>query len=322
MTLMGRGAFSDLEPMSLGMLGMHGTVYANYAVQECDLLIAIGARFDDRVTGHIAKFAPKAKHIHIDIDPAEIGKNVKIDIPIVGDIKNVLRELNTKISSKDDHGAWVAQIEEWKRKYPLSYKKNGELKPEYVIEQIYEIAGKNAIITTEVGQHQMWTSMYYKFTEPRTFVTSGGLGTMGFGLPASIGAQIGRPDKTVFDISGDGSLFMNIQELVTAVNNKLPIKIAVLNNSYLGMVRQWQEILYSKRYSSVDIENNPDLCKVAEAFGCAAIRIDKPEDVKKAIEDSLKITDRPTLLDFHVTKEENVLPFVPPGQALNEMLVD
>jgi acetolactate synthase I/II/III large subunit len=321
-TLMGRGSFSDLEPLSLGMLGMHGTVYANYAVQECDLLIAIGARFDDRVTGHIAKFAPKAKHIHIDIDPAEIGKNVKIDIPIVGDIRTVLKELNIKLAGKDDHNAWLAQIEEWKKKYPLSYKKDNGLKPQYIIEQIYEIAGKNAIIATEVGQHQMWASMFYKFTEPRSFVTSGGLGTMGFGLPASIGAQVGRPDKVVFDISGDGSIFMNIQELVTAVNNKLPIKIAVLNNSYLGMVRQWQEILYDKRYSSVDIESNPDLCKVAEAFGCATIRIDKAEDVKAAIEKSLTITDRPTLLDFHVAKEENVLPFVPPGQALNEMLVD
>jgi acetolactate synthase-1/2/3 large subunit len=321
-TLMGRGVFPDTNELSLGMLGMHGTVYANYAVQECDLLIAIGARFDDRVTGHIAKFAPKAKHIHIDIDPAEIGKNVKIDIPIVGDIKTVLKELVLKAEAPDAHGPWREQILEWKKKYPLSYKKNGGIKPEYVIEQIYEITKGDAIITTEVGQHQMWASMYYKFTKPRTFITSGGLGTMGYGLPAAIGAQIACPDKVVFDIAGDGSIQMNIQELTTAVNNKLPIKIAVINNSYLGMVRQWQELLYGKRYSQVDLEKNPDLVKIAEAYGAAGIRVTRPEEIRPAIEESLRIKDRPTLIDFAVAREENVMPFVPPGQALNEMLVD
>jgi len=321
-TLMGRGVFPDTNELSLGMLGMHGTVYANYAVQECDLLIAIGARFDDRVTGHIAKFAPKAKHIHIDIDPAEIGKNVKIDIPIVGDIKTVLKELVLKAEAPDAHGPWREQILEWKKKYPLSYKKNGGIKPEYVIEQIYEITKGDAIITTEVGQHQMWASMYYKFTKPRTFITSGGLGTMGYGFPAAIGAQIACPDKVVFDIAGDGSIQMNIQELTTAVNNKLPIKIAVINNSYLGMVRQWQELLYGKRYSQVDLEKNPDLVKIAEAYGAAGIRVTRPEEIRPAIEESLRIKDRPTLIDFAVAREENVMPFVPPGQALNEMLVD
>ena len=321
-TLMGRGAFPDTNELSLGMLGMHGTVYANYAVQECDLLIAIGARFDDRVTGHIAKFAPKAKHIHIDIDPAEIGKNVKINIPIVGDIKTVLKELVVKAEAHDAHAPWREQIMEWKKKYPLSYKKNGGIKPEYVIEQIYEITKGDAIITTEVGQHQMWASMYYKFTKPRTFITSGGLGTMGYGFPAAIGAQIACPDKVVFDIAGDGSIQMNIQEMTTAVNNKLPVKIAVINNSYLGMVRQWQELLYGKRYSQVDLEKNPDLVKIAEAYGAAGIRVTKLEEIRPAIEESLKIKDRPTLIDFVVAREENVMPFVPPGQALNEMLVD
>jgi acetolactate synthase I/II/III large subunit len=321
-TLMGMGAFPGTDPLCLGMLGMHGTVYANYSVQECDLLIAVGARFDDRVTAHIARFAPKAKHIQIDIDPAEIGKNVRIDIPIVGDIKTVLKVLVEQVSAKDNHAQWLEQIEEWKKKYPLSYKKNGELKPEYVIEQIYEATKGDAIITTEVGQHQMWTAMYYKFIKPRTLITSGGMGTMGYGFPAAIGAQMGCPDKVVFDIAGDGSILMNIQEMVTAVNYKVPVKIAVLNNGYLGMVRQWQELLYGKRYSAVDLEQNADLVKVAEAFGAAAIRVTKPEEVKPAIEESLKIKDRPTLIDFKVAREENVLPFVPPGQALNEMLVD
>ena len=321
-TLMGMGAFPGTDKFCLGMLGMHGTVYANYSVQECDLLIAVGARFDDRVTAHIAKFAPKAKHIQIDIDPAEIGKNVRIDIPIVGDIKTVLKVLIGKLSAKENHTQWLEQIEEWKKKYPLSYKKDGTLKPEYVIEQIYEITKGDAIITTEVGQNQMWTAMYYKFIKPRTLITSGGLGTMGYGFPAAIGAQMGCPDKVVFDIAGDGSILMNIQEMVTAVNYKVPVKIAVLNNGYLGMVRQWQELLYGKRYSAVDLEHNADLVKVAEAFGAAAIRVTKPEEVKPAIEESLKIKDRPTLIDFKVAREENVLPFVPPGQALNEMLVD
>jgi acetolactate synthase-1/2/3 large subunit len=321
-TLLGKGGFPETNKLSLGMPGMHGTVYANYSIQECDLLIAIGARFDDRVTGHIEKFAPKAKHIHIDIDPAEIGKNVKIDIPIVGDVKTVLKALIEKSAVKDDHAPWLAQVEEWKNKYPLSYKKTNEIKPEYVVEQIYEATKGEAIIATEVGQNQMWASQYYKFTKPRTMISSGGLGTMGYGMPAAIGAQVGCPDKIVFDIAGDGSIQMNIQELTTAVNNKLPIKIAVLDNAYLGMVRQWQELLHGKRYSSVDLEANPDLVKVAEAYGVKAIRVTKIEEVRPAIEESLAVKDRPTLIDFKVAREENVYPFVPAGQAINEMLVD
>ena len=321
-TLLGKGGFPETHKLSLGMPGMHGTVYANYSIQECDLLIAIGARFDDRVTGHIEKFAPKARHIHIDIDPAEIGKNVKIDIPIVGDVKTVLKALIEKVPAKDDHAPWLAQVEEWKNKYPLSYKKTDEIKPEYVVEQIYEATKGEAIITTEVGQNQMWASQYYKFTKPRTMISSGGLGTMGYGMPAAIGAQVGCPDKIVFDIAGDGSIQMNIQELTTAVNNKLPIKIAVLDNAYLGMVRQWQELLHGKRYSGVDLEANPDLVKIAEAYGAKGIRVTKIEEVRPAIEESLAIKDRPTLIDFKVAREENVFPFVPAGQAINEMLVD
>ncbi len=322
-TMMGLGAFPETNKLALQMLGMHGTAYANYAVQECDLLIAIGARFDDRVTGHLPSFAPKAKHIHIDIDPAEIGKNVRADVPIVGDVKHTLKDLMLKIEiEKGKHEAWLKQIEEWKKKYPLTYKKNNLLKPQYIVEMIHEVTKGEAIICTEVGQNQMWAAQYYKFTKPRTWASSGGLGTMGYGFPAAIGAQVGKPDAIVVDIAGDGSIQMNIQEMATAVNNKLPIKIAVLNNSYLGMVRQWQELLYDRRYSQTDLCNNPDLVKIAEAYGAAAMRITKPEEVKKALEDAMKIKDRPVLMDFMVNKEENVFPFVPPGQAINEMLID
>jgi acetolactate synthase-1/2/3 large subunit len=322
-TLMGLGAFPGTHELSLGMLGMHGTAYANYAVTDCDLLIAVGARFDDRVTGHIEKFAPNAKIIHMDVDPAEIGKNVRVDIPIVGDVKNVLRALIDKVAAKEKHAEWVAQIEEWKKKYPLAYKSAGELKPQYVIEEFYKLTlGKEVIIVTEVGQNQMWSAQFFKFDKPRTFVSSGGLGTMGFGLPAANGAQFGRPGAIVADFAGDGSIQMNIQELTTAVNNRLPIKIFVLDNSFLGMVRQWQELIYERHYSHTNLCNNPDLVKVAEAYGAAAKRVEKAEDVKAALEWSLTITDRPVLIDFMVAKEENVFPFVPPGQPINEMIID
>ncbi|MBU0501919.1 MAG: biosynthetic-type acetolactate synthase large subunit, partial [Candidatus Margulisbacteria bacterium] len=322
-TFMGLGAFPEDDKLALKMLGMHGTVYANYSIQECDLLIAIGARFDDRVTGHLASFAPKAKHIHIDIDPAEIGKNVRADVPVVGDVKQVLKDLLEKIKPEGNkHDAWLKQIAEWKKKYPLSYKKDGQIKPQYVIEMIDEVTKGDAIYCTEVGQHQMWACQYLKFKKPRTWVSSGGLGTMGYGFPASIGAQFAAPGKTVFNIAGDGSIQMNIQELATAVIHKLPIKIAVLNNGFLGMVRQWQELLYDKRYSATNLCSNPDLVKIAEAYGAVGMRIKKESEVKKALQESLKIKDRPVLLDFTVAKEENVLPFVPPGQALNQMIID
>ncbi|MBI5701430.1 biosynthetic-type acetolactate synthase large subunit [Candidatus Saganbacteria bacterium] len=323
-TLLGKGAFPETHELSLGMLGMHGTAFANYAVTDCDLLIAIGARFDDRVTGHIEHFAPNAKIIHIDIDPAEIGKNVKIDVPIVGDVKNVLKAILGKASPKGACEEWMSQIADWKAKYPLSYKQvGGSIKPQYIIEQIYELTkDKDTIICTEVGQNQMWAAMFYKYTRPRSFISSGGLGTMGFGLPAAVGAQFGRPDAIVCDIAGDGSIQMNIQELTTAVNNRLPIKIFVLDNSFLGMVRQWQEIIHGKRYCATNLCANPDLVKIAEAYGAKAFRVEQPEEVKEAIKRALEIKDGPVLVDFVVAKEENVFPFVQPGQAINQMLID
>lgn len=320
-TLLGKGAFPEDHHLSLGMLGMHGTAYANYAVTECDLLVAIGARFDDRVTGRIDCFAPHAEIIHIDIDPAEIGKNVRVDIPIVGDCKNVLQALLKKIAHREHEVAWSDMIEGWKTKHPLKYKTSEHIKPQYVIEQIHDITKGDAIIVTEVGQNQMWTAQFYRFTKPRTFLSSGGLGTMGYGLPAAIGAQVGNPDKIVFDIAGDGSIQMNIQEMMTAAVNKLPIKIAILNNSYLGMVRQWQQLLYDRRYSETHMIN-PDFVKLAEAYGAAGLRIKKIEEVRPALEEALKIKDRPVMLDFIVAEEENVFPFVPAGGAINEMLID
>jgi len=321
-TLMGLGAFPGTNRLALGMLGMHGTRYANYAVCECDCLIAVGARFDDRVTGKIDAFAPKAKIVHIDIDPAEIGKNVRVDVPIAGDVLTVLGELNARIDvSFEERKEWVDKIDQWKREYPLQYDQTGDkIKPQYVIEQIYEASGGEAIIATEVGQHQMWSAQYYKFTQPRTMVTSGGLGTMGFGLPAAIGAQIGRPEALVFDISGDGSFQMNSQEMATAVAYQLPIKIAILNNGYLGMVRQWQQLFYGNRYSQTDLMAvNPDFVKLAEAYGAVGLRVERPEEVRPVLEKAIA-TPGPVLIDFVVDREENVFPMVPPGGSLENMM--
>lgn len=321
-TLMGLGAFPGNHRLSLGMLGMHGTRYANYAICECDCLIAVGARFDDRVTGKIEAFAPKAKVVHIDIDPAEIGKNVRVDVPIAGDVRMVLGELIPKIEANAaERAEWLAKIDEWKREYPLSYHQGDDcIKPQYVIEQIYEVTQGEAIITTEVGQHQMWAAQHYKYVRPRSLVTSGGLGTMGFGLPAAIGAQIGMPDRLVFDISGDGSFQMNSQELATAVSYNLPIKVAIINNGYLGMVRQWQKLFYGGRYSQTDLEGmSPDFVKLAEAYGVTGIRVTRPEEVRPAIEQAIA-TPGPVLIDFIVDREENVYPMVPPGGCLDNML--
>lgn len=318
-TLMGLGCFSQDNNLSLGMLGMHGTAYANNAVMESDLIIAVGARFDDRVTGRIDKFAPYAKVIHIDIDPSSISKNVKVDVPIVGDAKNVLGQLNELIKPSDTT-EWLKTIHNWKKRYPLTYKKDdNKLKPQYVIEQIYEATKGEAIITTEVGQNQMWAAQYYKYIHPRTFISSGGLGTMGYGFPAAIGAQLGKPDRVVFDIAGDGSIQMNIQELATAVDNRLPVKVAILNNQYLGMVRQWQELFYKKRYSYTHLIN-PDFVKLAQAYGAVGLRVTKKEDVRPTIDEALSINNT-VFIDFHVDEEENVFPMVPAGKAINEIMV-
>lgn len=320
MTLLGLGCFPATHELSLGMLGMHGTAYANYAVTESDLIIAVGARFDDRVTGRIDAFAPDAKVIHIDIDPASVSKNVEVDIPIVGDAKNILSELN-KIVKVPDTAAWLKQVHAWKKSHPLHYNHEGlKIKPQYVVEEIYHATKGDAIICTEVGQNQMWAAQYYKYIEPRTFVSSGGLGTMGYGFPAAIGAKLGCPERMVFDIAGDGSIQMNIQELATAVTEKVPVKIAILNNSFLGMVRQWQQLFYKKRYSNTRLSPVPDFVKVAEAYGAVGMRITKKEDVRPAIEKAMKI-DNVVVMDFVVEEEENVFPMVPAGEALNKMIV-
>ncbi|MEA3490089.1 MAG: biosynthetic-type acetolactate synthase large subunit [Candidatus Omnitrophota bacterium] len=323
-TMMGLGAFPEDDKLSLGMLGMHGTAYANHAVQESDLIVAIGARFDDRVTGKIDTFAPVAKVVHIDIDPASVSKNVQVDIPVIGDAKEVLRELN-KLIKKGNYAQWHRKIIGWKKDLPLSYKNDSKLRPQYIVEQIYELTrDKDVIISTEVGQNQMWAAQYYTFTRPRTWLSSGGLGTMGYGFPAAMGAQVGKPESVVFDIAGDGSIQMNIQELATVVTEKLPVKIIILNNGCLGMVRQWQELFYDKRYAFTILTKGecglcPDFVKLAESYGAKGIRVTRKDEVRKAIKDALK-EKGPVVMDFHVEREENVFPMVPAGESISNML--
>ena len=319
-TLQGKGAIPENHPHALGMLGMHGTAYANYAVAHCDLLIAVGARFDDRVTGKLDEFARRAKVIHIDVDPAQIGKTVHVDIPIVGDCKSILQDL-VKLVKPREETEWNRQISEWKTKYALSYPDNDALYPQYVIDKICELTKGEAIVATDVGQHQMWTAQFYKCAKPRHFITSGGLGTMGFGLPAAIGAQIAEPDAVVFSISGDGGFQMTNQELTPAVHAKLPIKSVIMNNMYLGMVRQWQELFYDRRYSSTNIEPQPDFVKLAEAYGAVGMRIDTRDQVVPALKKALKINDRPVVMDFRIVREENVFPMIPAGQSIEQMMV-
>ncbi|HPG41630.1 MAG TPA: biosynthetic-type acetolactate synthase large subunit [bacterium] len=336
-TLMGLGIYPETEKNALKMLGMHGTEYANYAIQEADLLIAIGARFDDRITGKVDKFAPNAHIIHIDIDPTSIRKNVEVDIPVVGDIKHVLQELN-KIVEPKENKEWLETIYTWKKNHPLRYKKNGHIKPQYVIEQVAELTERKAVITTEVGQNQMWTAQFYNFINPRTFLSSGGLGTMGYGFPAAIGAQVACPDKIVIDIAGDGSIQMNIQELATAVLYQIPVKIVILNNHSLGMVRQWQAIFYDRRFSSTCLLKNaqcpehcnqteescpakyvPNFVKLAEAYGATGLYADKEEQVVPTLKKMLE-TPGPVIVEFAIEAEENVYPMVPAGAPLNEMI--
>jgi acetolactate synthase-1/2/3 large subunit len=324
-TLMGLGAFPAPHEQWLGMLGMHGTRAANYAMDEADLIIGIGVRFDDRVTGKLSEFAPRAKFIHVDVDPAEISKNVPAHIPIVGDAKNVLGRLVTEYRALGaDRGRledWWQRIEGWRTQHPLGYEDSAdsEIRPQRAVQAVFEATGGDAIVTSDVGQHQMWTAQYYDFPEPRRWINSGGLGTMGFGLPAAMGAAVGCPDRTVVCIAGDGSIQMNAQELATCSQNGIPVKVVILNNGYLGMVRQWQELFWDKRYSQVDMGSFPDFVKLAEAHGATGIRLtDKTtlvEDLKAAI-----ATEGPVVVDVRVTAEENVYPMIPAGQAARDMV--
>ncbi len=325
-SLLGKGSFPETNALSLMMAGMHGSKYANLAFTHCDLIIAVGARFDDRITGKLCEFAKHADVIHIDIDPAEIGKNIKTIIPVVGDSKIVLGDLCNEYKKildekgEPDRKKWLDQVFQVKKDFPLTYDRDSkEIKPGFIIEKLYEITKGDAIVCTEVGQHQMWAAQFYPTDKPRKFVSSGGLGTMGFGLPASIGAQIGMPDKLVLDISGDGSIQMVSQELATAVVNKLPIKIMLLNNGYLGMVRQWQELFYDRKYSHTCIDGCVDFVKLAEAYGAVGIRVQKKEDVEGAIKKALE-TDGLVLVDFWIEREENVYPMVAPGAPICEMI--
>jgi len=325
MTLMGLGGFPGNHPLSLGMLGMHGTYQANMAVMESDLLIAVGARFDDRVTGKLESFAPQARVIHIDIDPTSISKNVRVDLPIVGDCKRTLSKMLSLIEKEDPQAfreglhKWHRQIESWKAIYDMHYQQEQIIKPQYVIEKMDELTGGEAIVTTEVGQNQMWAAQYYKFLKPRTFLTSGGLGTMGYGFPAALGAQVAFPNRLVIGISGDGSFQMNSQELATAVQYRLPVKVAILNNGFLGMVRQWQEFFYGKRYASSSLEGvSPDFVKLAEAYGAVGLRATKPEEVVPVLKKAFSIPE-PVVIDFLIDPEENVYPMVPAGEPLNQM---
>ncbi len=330
MTLMGLGAFPGMHDLSMGMLGMHGTYTANMAVAECDLLIAVGARFDDRVTGKLDEFASNAKIIHIDIDPTSISKNVKVDVPIVADCKSALAAINTLFndektfslhSEAKKHLPWLETIQGWSQKHPLSYCTDGDIiKPQYVVEMLNKHTGGDAIITTEVGQNQMWAAQFYRFNKPRRFITSGGLGTMGYGLPAAIGAQIAFPEKCVIDIAGDGSIQMNIQELATAKQYRCPVKVAILNNGFLGMVRQWQELFYDKRYSSTVMDTSPDFVELAKAYGAIGLRAKKVSEVEPVIKEALS-TKEIVIMDFAVAPEEGVYPMVPAGKANTEMLL-
>jgi len=329
-TLMGLGGFPGTHPLFMGMLGMHGTFTANMAVMNTDCLIAVGSRFDDRVTGKLDEFAPYAGVVHVDIDPTSISKNIKVDIPIVGDVKDVLEEMCKLIPAakalnhyKKGLEDWHKQVNTWSATHKLSYKQEvgGKIKPQFVIEKLYEATKGKAIVTTEVGQNQMWAAQFFKFDKPRTFLTSGGLGTMGFGFPAAIGAQVACPDATVIGIAGDGSLQMNIQELATAVQYRLPIKIAILNNQVLGMVRQWQEFFYEKRYSHTCVSVAPDFVLLAEAYGAVGLRATKIDEVEAVIKKALAVKDRPVIMDFKVDPFEDVYPMVPAGQPLDKMLL-
>lgn len=320
-TLLGLGAFPSGHELWTGMPGMHGTYASNHAIQQCDLLINIGARFDDRVTGKLNGFAPQAKIVHIDIDPAEIGKNVAVDIPIVGDVKTVLEMIIPMVSHTVKADAWRTQIQQWKQEFPFRYTDSEDvLKPQWVIEMLNETTKGEAIVTTDVGQHQMWAAQYYKFNHPRSWITSGGLGTMGFGLPSAIGAQMAQPERLVISINGDGGIQMCSQELAICAINNIPVKIVIINNQVLGMVRQWQELIYENRYSHIDLAGSPDFVKLAEAYGVKGLRATTKEEARLAWQEALD-TPGPVLLDFVVNKYENVYPMVTQGSTIDQMLM-
>ena len=327
-TLMGLGAYPATDRQFLGMLGMHGTYEANMAMHHCDVLIAIGARFDDRVTGNVKKFCPTAEIVHVDIDPSSISKNVKVHVPIVGSVDMVLNDMIRLIKDgkrkpdPDALAAWWKQVEEWRAMDCLKYDRNAEIiKPQYVLEQLYKITGGNAFVTSDVGQHQMWAAQYYKFDKPRRWINSGGLGTMGFGLPAAMGVQLAYPDDIVACVTGEGSIQMCIQELSTCLQYSLPIKIVNLNNRYLGMVRQWQEFFYQGRYAMSYMDSLPDFVKLSEAYGHVGMRIDKPGDVEGALKEAVALKDRLVFMDFITDQTENVYPMIPAGAGLNEMIL-
>jgi acetolactate synthase-1/2/3 large subunit len=319
-TMLGISCFPEDHILSLGMLGMHGTAYANMAVNASDLVIAIGMRFDDRATGKVSGFAPHAQIIHIDVDPAEIGKNVRVNVPIVGEVRNIIRSLNKRLEPQT-HPEWTTQVDEWRREHPLHIDEDTDkIPPQYVVSKICEVTDGNSIIVTGVGQNQMWSAQHYCYRKPNTFVSSGGLGTMGFELPAAIGAKVGRPDDPVWAISGDGGFQMTLQELATAVQDNIAVKIAILNNGYLGMVRQWQDLFYERRYVATPL-SSPDFVKLAEAYGIPGIRVTQKSKVVPAIRKAMKY-DGPFLVDFRVEPEENVYPMVAPGSTLAEILDD
>ncbi|MFV2005404.1 MAG: acetolactate synthase 3 large subunit [Gammaproteobacteria bacterium] len=327
-TLMGLGAFPASDPLSLGMLGMHGTYEANMSMHHCDVLIAIGARFDDRVTGALEKFCPDAKIIHIDVDPASISKNVKVDIPIVGEVAPVLDAINAQLDKAPEQTnkaaikKWWAQIDEWRAQDCLKYNQGSEtIKPQFVVEELHKVTNGDAFITSDVGQHQMFAAQYYGFDKPRRWINSGGLGTMGFGLPAAMGVQLAHPDATVACITGESSIQMCIQELSTCKQYSMPLKIINLNNGYMGMVRQWQEFFYEKRYAMSYFDSLPDFVALAESYGHIGIKVEKPEDVRPALEEAFKQKDNLVFLDFITDREENVYPMIPAGAGLNEMIL-
>jgi acetolactate synthase I/II/III large subunit len=320
-TMMGKGAFPETHELSMGMPGMHGMAYAALALQNSDLMLVIGARFDDRITGDLERFAPDAKVIHIDIDAAELDKIRPTQLAICADAGAALEKLVPACKPRDK-GPWEEQLFAWRKQHPLTYSTPTEgIAPQYIIEQLYDITGGDAIVATEVGQNQMWAAQYYKLDKPRRFLSSGGLGTMGYGFPAAIGAQIGKPDALVVDIAGDGSIQMNQQELTTAVINKLPVKVIILNNSYLGMVRQWQELFFENRLSGVDLTGNPNFVLMAEAHGGVGLRCTEADEVRKTLQQALDVTDKPVFLDFLVSKEENVFPFIPAGKSVDDIML-